>query len=594
MMTTKKSRLAGFSPLVIAASIFLTGCGPPGQSEALEGRQLVRSGHFDQAIAPLKRAAQILSAAPAPSQSKVWNLLGLAYHGARQFDAASEAYLRALKLNRDNLAADYNLGCLRLDQGNMPGAIDYLNTYVMLRPRDPNGYLRLGTAQYHLALERTGPQRNNLMEYARHNLELAVKLASTAPSQNALGIFELYRKNPSIDSLKAAAAYFQTALDRDPRFSPALLNLAILQQRYLNQPAQALRNYTNYLALGPAMPRAQEVEKLVQQLELQARITITPEPRSSHTNPPANNLAPTNPTPVVSANTPPPARAKTAPVESSHPKTPEVVSLPPAQQDKLLASIPSSPSPSPPPAAAEPAPAEAPPVLSSNQNPPSESEPLVPSSSAPSAPRKSFAQKINPLRWFSSESKANPSASGASPEPELPPAPKGARYNYPPRVTVIPGNRAEAVRWAEQGAQARQQGRLSDAVLAYQQAVKADPSYYEANEALGLAALDGRDYTLALEALNRALMLQKDSANARYAFAWTLQRRGYYEDAVHELDKMLSAHPEELRGHLLLGKLYAEKLNQPKLAREQYARALNLDPQNPQAPAIRAWLEQNH
>jgi len=190
--------------------------------------------------------------------------------------------------------------------------------------------------------------------------------------------------------------------------------------------------------------------------------------------------------------------------------------------------------------------------------------------------------------------KGKPICGRRSTEPELPPTPKGTRYNYPPRVTIIPGNRAEAVRWAEQGAQARQQGRLPDAILDYQQAVKADPSYYEANEALGLAALDNHDYTQTLEALNRALMLQNDSANSRYAFAWTLQRRGYYEDAARELDKLLSAHPEEVRGHLLLGKLYAEKLNQPKLAREHYARALNLDPQNPQAPAIRAWLEQNH
>jgi tetratricopeptide (TPR) repeat protein len=599
MMTTKKSRLAGLSLLVIAASVFLTACGPPGQSDALAGRQLIRSGQFVEAIAPLKKAAQTLSTAPAPSQSKVWNLLGLAYHGARQFDAASEAYGRALKFDRNNVAADYNLGRLRLDQGNMQGAIDYLNTYVMLRPRDPNGYLHLGIAQCHLALERTGLARNTQMEYARRNLETAVKLDPAAPAQNALGILELYRKNPSLESLKAAAAYFQLALARDPHYSPALLNLAILQQRYLNQPGQALQNYQKYLNLGPALPHVQEIAKLAALLELQAKITITPEPHPIHTNPPLNNLAPSNPAPLVAANTPPPVRAKTPlpekapPPESSRPKTPDTVSLPPPQQEKPLASNP-PPAPVPPPAAPAQVPVETPPAVSSNQNPPAESLPLAPPSSAPAAPRKSITQKINPLHWFSSEPKAKPAAEDAAALAEAPPASKGTRYNYPPRVTIIPGNRPEALRWAAQGAQARQQGLLPDAVLAYQQAVKADPSFYDVNEALGLAALDNRDYPLALEALNRALMLQNDSANARYAFAWTLQRRGYYEDAAHELDKLLAAHPEEVRGHLLLGKLYAEKLNQPKLAREHYARALSLDPQNPQATAIRAWLEQNH
>ncbi|MGO8698570.1 MAG: tetratricopeptide repeat protein [Limisphaerales bacterium] len=598
MMTTKKSGLAVLSLLVIALSMSLTGCGPPGQSEVLEGRQLVRSAQFDRAIAPLKSAAQILAAAPAPSQSKVWNLLGLAYQGARQFDAASEAYGRALKLDRNNVAADYNLGCLRLDQGNMQGAIDYLYTYVMLRPRDPNGFLRLGTAQYHLALERTGPPRNNLMDSARRNLETAAKLDPAAPSQNALGILELYRKNPSSESLKAAAAYFQFALDRDPRFSPALLNLAILQQRYLNQPVQAAQNYHKYLTLGPAMPRAKEVGELVQQLDAKNRMTITPLAHANHTNPPPpSNSVPSNPAPLISANPPPPSRAKPSPVEPVRAKAPEVVSSPPPQQEKPQASVPPptpAPSPLPPPTAPAQAPPQAPPVVSSNQTPPPEIEPVVSPSPPPAATRKTFVQKINPLHWFSPESKANPPAGAASSEAEPPLVAKGARYSYPPRVTLIPGNRSEAVRWAEQGAQARQQGRLHDAVLAYQQAVIADPTYYEANEALGLAALDNREYTLALETLNRALILQNDSANARYAFAWTLQRRGYYEDAARELDKMLTAHPEEVRGHLLLGKIYAEKLNQPKLAREHYARALSLDPQNPQALAIRSWLEQNH
>ena len=119
----------------------------------------------------MKKAAQTLSTAPAPSQSKVWNLLGLAYHGARQFDAASEAYGRALKFDRNNVAADYNLGRLRLDQGNMQGAIDYLNTYVMLRPRDPVTATSVRELPIFITgLERTAWQaRARFLEDARHD-----------------------------------------------------------------------------------------------------------------------------------------------------------------------------------------------------------------------------------------------------------------------------------------------------------------------------------------------------------------------------------------------------------------------------------------
>jgi hypothetical protein len=44
---------------------------------------------------------------------------------------------------------------------------------------------------------------------------------------------------------------------------------------------------------------------------------------------------------------------------------------------------------------------------------------------------------------------------------------------------------------------------------------------------------------------------------------------------------------------LLLGSLYAEKLVEPKLAREQFTQTLELDPTNAQAESIRAWLKLN-
>jgi tetratricopeptide (TPR) repeat protein len=128
----------------------------------------------------------------------------------------------------------------------------------------------------------------------------------------------------------------------------------------------------------------------------------------------------------------------------------------------------------------------------------------------------------------------------------------------------------------------------------YQEAIKADPTYFEAGLALGLAEVDAKNYPTALDALGQALTLQEGSADARYAFAWVLGRQGYYQDAVNELIKLLAVHPREVRAHLLLGNFYADQLAQPQLAREQYLKALTLiDPQSSQAGVIRAWLEQH-
>jgi tetratricopeptide (TPR) repeat protein len=201
---------------------------------------------------------------------------------------------------------------------------------------------------------------------------------------------------------------------------------------------------------------------------------------------------------------------------------------------------------------------------------------------------------LNPLHWFSGKQRtAAESAAGAQAQAEPPPVPAGSRYDYPPPVTPIPGDRAEARRLAADGARAHQAADFSGALRDYKEAVAADPTCYEASLGLGLTEIDLRDYPAALEALHRALGLQGDSVEAHYAFAWTLQKRGYVLDAVRELGKFVEQHPGDVRGRLLLGNLYAEKLGQIKLAREQYTDALALDPENPQAPSVRAWLQKH-
>ncbi len=599
-MTTKKKRKLGTLAVIAATGAILTGCGPPGEKQARQGEQLVEAGEFAAAIAPLKEAADILGAAPGPAQSKVWNLLGLAYHGARQLDGASEAYGRALKLDRNNVAADYNLGCLRLEQGNLQGAIDYLTTFVALRPHDVSGYLQLGEAQYHQALERAGVQHNVLMEDARHNFEMAERWGKTAQAPNALGVIEMQRRFPTADSIKTAAGDFQRALERDPRFAPALLNLAIVQQQYLNQSRQALENYRKCLESDPAIPHAREIEKTVHRMDVQLRITITPEQGGTPAATPARNaVPPTNP-----PTNPPPARAK--PVGAQPPPAPVLAVASAPAPEKPAAALPApAPPPTPPPKSPDVSAASAPPaapaaVSSAPPSPPVKTSnittdlPAVAVAPPPPAPaRKTLVEKIDPQRWFSG-GPASASAPAGETAPEEPPlAPKGSRYKYPLPVTLIPGDRGQALRWTEEGAKARQEVGLDEALRYYKEAVRADPTCYDAELALGLAAVDKRDYDKAMEAFIRALQVRGDSAGARYAFAWTLQKRGYYQDAAAELEKLLAAHPEEVRGHLLLGKLYAERLNEPKQARQHYAKALELDPQNAQAEAIRAWIGAN-
>ena len=74
---------------------------------------------------------------------------------------------------------------------------------------------------------------------------------------------------------------------------------------------------------------------------------------------------------------------------------------------------------------------------------------------------------------------------------------------------------------------------------------------------------------------------------------WTLQQASYLGDAARELERLLVLDPNDPRAHLALANLYAQHLHQLAKARAHYLRALELNPQLPQAAAIRNWLATN-
>ena len=108
-----------------------------------------------------------------------------------------------------------------------------------------------------------------------------------------------------------------------------------------------------------------------------------------------------------------------------------------------------------------------------------------------------------------------------------------------------------------------------------------------------MAAYSLKELSQSLSAYETALSINSTSADARYNFALALQQGGYFQDAARELETVLEQNPGEARAHLTLAGLYAEKLSQLGLARTHFQRVLELEPQHPQASAIRFWLAAN-
>lgn len=310
------------------------GCTPPGSGELRRGEQLIRAGRPAEAIGPLRLAIEAFGT-NAPAAAQGWNYLGLAYHHAGRPDEAAQAYKAALDKDFNLVVARYNRGALFFDQGNLPAAINELTTYTTHRPQDPAGWVLLGRAQLRAGLH--DPADRHLQQALRLNPPPALQ----AEALNALGLGQAQRRRA-----REAFQYFEAALNRDPRYAPALLNQAVLSQQ-LNDRPFALQKYAAYLAVASNAPNAAAIRKLTNQLALAlaavpARATnlalLQPTTRTSApptlvatSRPPATvrtaappALVRTSPPPAVTRTSAPPEVALQAPPPATNPPTARV------------------------------------------------------------------------------------------------------------------------------------------------------------------------------------------------------------------------------------------------------------------------------
>ncbi|HKI72531.1 MAG TPA: tetratricopeptide repeat protein [Verrucomicrobiae bacterium] len=588
-MVTIKKPVAPFSALTltILGLVLFNGCAEPGPAALLQGERLLREGNYARAIQKLEQAARLL-----PRDARAWNHLGLAYHGARRSEDAVKAYQQALALDRNLAAAHYNLGCLHLEQNNVAAAQAEFTSYTGLRPNAFDGWTKLGTAQL----------RARQLDAAEKNFRQAVKLnPRSAEAWNGLGLVQTQRRR-----YQEACQQFNAALRAQPEYAPALLNAAIVSHQYLNGRALALQKYQEYLALQPQSPNSAGVRQIVNQLELELRpparqVPANPPPQAASLPQPAPAAPTTNkPTPNASANKSL-AASSTQSAAAPPPRTNPVTSATPTH---VVAAT------SPPPAKSESPPAPPPkvevvrlteeepirPARDAESNSESRSpsttsrKPAVtnaaPDSTSASAgsdstrQKNGFTARLNPRNWFRPKEKpASPSLID--------------RYKYHSPALPKPGNRAEAERLLTQGVQAQERNRLGEAIEAYRQAAKTDPTFFDAHYNRGVAAYEAGDLPQCLLAYECALAINPVSLKARFNFAVALQKANYPRDAADELEKLLANNPSEARAHFALANLYAQQLDQPAKARDHYLRLLELEPQHPQATAVRYWLEAN-
>lgn len=247
---------------------------------------------------------------------------------------------------------------------------------------------------------------------------------------------------------------------------------------------------------------------------------------------------------------------------------------------------------------------------------PAPSQLAIDKAGEPAPQKRSFFQRINPLNLLRSSPKPAPEPVRLPPQtpppgpvpastfptpsppttvaqPPARPRPVFTRYTYSPTAMPVPGDRATAERHFSAGLLAQRSGSTAQAIRAYQEAVTADPTYFEACYNLGVAAHDATNWPIALKAYEGALVLKPNDFGTRLNFALALARAGYPVDAVNELETLSTVHPNKAEVHFAAANLYAQVLEDNQRARSHYSRVLELNPNHPQARAIRRWLLAN-
>jgi predicted O-linked N-acetylglucosamine transferase (SPINDLY family)/predicted 2-oxoglutarate/Fe(II)-dependent dioxygenase YbiX len=109
------------------------------------------------------------------------------------------------------------------------------------------------------------------------------------------------------------------------------------------------------------------------------------------------------------------------------------------------------------------------------------------------------------------------------------------------------------------GLRALQQGKLTEALTQFQQAIALEPERAEFYVHLGVAHCRQANFELGVAAYEQALALQPERTEARYNLALALEKLGQSEAALQQYQVILQQHPDQIATHYQIGNLYQKQ-----------------------------------
>ncbi len=174
------------------------------------------------------------------------------------------------------------------------------------------------------------------------------------------------------------------------------------------------------------------------------------------------------------------------------------------------------------------------------------------------------------------------------PAPEPPPEPV---VEPAPRVSPEEARRLRQAREAYQrGVTYQRRQDWDSALFYYGRALAQDPTLERAHYNTGLIQLQRNRWPEARAAFQAAVELESGNAQTWYNLSYAQHQGGQRDLAIRSLNRALEINRDLAAAHLLLGILYAEDRATTARARRHYERFLELEPNDPNAASIRAWL----
>ncbi|MBI3985595.1 MAG: tetratricopeptide repeat protein [Lentisphaerae bacterium] len=291
-----------FAWLVLAAGLLdLTGCREePGLRDFQNGVRALEKKRYARSIEYFQQSAQ---ARKNPVENaKACNFIGIAQYELGNKDKAVQAFNAGRQLNPAAMEPVYNLAVVLHENSDTAQATLLFEQAATLDPRDTRALEFLASVF----------RRSKRLDDARRVLNEALKRAPHSPRVlTAMALLEM-----QVNNMDKAGAYLNQALESNAGYVPAIYNLAVLNQAWLNNREQALAYYKAALRRPCESPYLENARDAVKKL-------------SAASAPPVSN------TPPVAAKT----AGRPAPPPIVPPKPPEPIKAEPLSSEKTVAAF---------------------------------------------------------------------------------------------------------------------------------------------------------------------------------------------------------------------------------------------------------------